>query len=234
MPSQLNPGSQLTPDTDFRGEFIRFCIAQGVLKFGSFVTKSGRSTPYFFNAGLFNTGAALDQLAQYYAKAIIASALQFDMLFGPAYKGIMLATATAMALSREPGDKGGRNLPFAFNRKEAKDHGEGGSIVGAPLSGRVLIVDDVMTAGTAVRESVEIIRAAGAIPAGVAISLDRMERGNSPLSAVQEVEKNYAMPVVSIANLDHLLTYLQHTPELRQNIDAISKYRKQYGVSHEF
>lgn len=223
----------MTPGADFRGEFIQFCIAQGVLKFGSFVTKSGRSTPYFFNAGLFNKGAALDRLAHFYAKAIIASSLQFDMLFGPAYKGIMLATATAMALSREPAGKGGRDLPFAFNRKEAKDHGEGGSIVGAPLSGRVLIVDDVMTAGTAVRESVEIIRAAGAIPAGVAISLDRMERGNSPLSAVQEVEKNYAMPVVSIANLDHLLAYLQHNPELRQNIEAISEYRKQYGASYE-
>ena len=233
MHSQSSSGSQLTPGTDFRGEFIQFCIAQGVLKFGSFVTKSGRSTPYFFNAGLFNSGAALDQLGQFYAKAIIASSLQFDMLFGPAYKGIMLATATTMALSREPAAKGGRDLPFAFNRKEAKDHGEGGSIVGAPLSGRVLIVDDVMTAGTAVRESVEIIRAAGAIPAGVAISLDRMERGSGALSAVQEVEKNYAMPVVSIANLDHLLAYLQHTPELRQNIEAISEYRKQYGASYE-
>lgn len=233
MPSQSSSGSHLTPDADFRGEFIQFCIAQGVLKFGSFITKSGRSTPYFFNAGLFNTGAALDRLAQFYAKAISASSLQFDMLFGPAYKGIMLATATAMALSREPAGKGGRDLPFAFNRKEAKDHGEGGSIVGAPLSGRVLIVDDVMTAGTAVRESVEIIRAAGAVPAGVAISLDRMERGSGPLSAVQEVEKNYAMPVVSIANLDHLLAYLQHTPELRQNIDTISEYRKQYGASYE-
>ncbi len=233
MHSQSSSGSQLTPGTDFRGEFIQFCIAQGVLKFGSFVTKSGRSTPYFFNAGLFNSGAALDQLGQFYAKAIIASSLQFDMLFGPAYKGIMLATATTMALSREPAAKGGRDLPFAFNRKEAKDHGEGGSIVGAPLSGRVLIVDDVMTAGTAVRESVEIIRAAGAIPAGVAISLDRMERGSGALSAVQEVEKNYAMPVVSIANLDHLLAYLQHTPKLRQNIEAISEYRKQYGASYE-
>jgi len=236
MPFQPSSGSQSTPGTagaDFRGEFIQFCIAQGVLKFGSFITKSGRSTPYFFNAGLFNTGAALDRLAHFYAKAIIASSLQFDMLFGPAYKGIMLATATAMALSREAADKGGRDLPFAFNRKEAKDHGEGGSIVGAPLSGRVLIVDDVMTAGTAVRESVEIIRAAGAIPVGVAISLDRMERGGGPLSAVQEVEKHYAMPVVSIADLDHLLAYLQHTPDLRQNIEAISKYRKQYGASHE-
>ena len=218
---------------DFRGEFIRFCIGQGVLRFGSFVTKSGRTTPYFFNAGLFNSGAALDRLAQFYAKAIIASGLQFDMLFGPAYKGIMLATATAMALSREPATQGGRDLPFAFNRKEAKDHGEGGSIVGSPLRGRVLIVDDVMTAGTAVRESLEIIRAAGAVPAGVAISLDRMERGTGALSAVQEVRREHGLPVVAIATLDHLLGFLQNDPALRQNIDAIQKYRDQYGAVHD-
>ena len=230
MPSQSSSVSTPGPGADFRGEFIRFCIAQGALKFGSFKTKSGRTTPYFFNAGLFNKGAALDRLAQFYAKAILASALDFDMLFGPAYKGIMLATATAMAISRETS---GRDLPFAFNRKEAKDHGEGGSIVGSPLAGRVLIVDDVMTAGTAVRESVDIIRAAGATPAGVAISLDRMERGSGALSAVQEVEKNYGMPVVCIANLDHLLAYLQDTPELRQNIEAIGEYRKEYGARYE-
>jgi orotate phosphoribosyltransferase len=233
MSSQSSSASTSGPSTDFRGEFIRFCIAQGVLKFGSFTTKSGRNTPYFFNAGLFNKGAALDRLAQFYAKAILASPLQYDMLFGPAYKGIMLATATAMAISREPAGQGGRDLPFAFNRKEAKDHGEGGSIVGSPLAGRVLIVDDVMTAGTAVRESVDIIRAAGATPAGVALSLDRMERGSGALSAVQEIEQNYAMPVVCIANLDHLLAYLQDTPELRQNIDAIKGYRKEYGASYE-
>lgn len=222
--------SQISSSLDFRGQFIEFCIAHGVLKFGSFVTKSGRSTPYFFNAGLFNKGAALDRLSQFYARAIIASGVEFDMLFGPAYKGIMLATATAMALSREPAAQGGRDVPFAFNRKEAKDHGEGGNIVGSPLKGRVLIVDDVMTAGTAVRESVDIIRAAGATPAGVALSLDRMERGSGPLSAVQEVEKTYGMPVVAIANLDHLLGYLQQSPELGQNIQAIADYRKQYGV----
>ena len=216
------PGST----ADFRQEFIRFCVAQGVLKFGSFVTKSGRTTPYFFNAGLFSTGAALDSLAQFYAKAILTSGLEFDMLFGPAYKGIMLAAATAMALARE-----GRDVPFAFNRKEAKSHGEGGNIVGAPLAGRVLIVDEVMTAGTAVRESVEIIRAAGATPAGVAVSLDRMERGTGALSAVQEVTRQYGMPVVPIANLDHLLAYLENAPELRQNIQAIAAYRQLYGVS---
>ena len=216
---------------DFRREFIAFCIAQGVLKFGRFTTKSGRETPYFFNAGLFNTGAALDKLAQFYAKAILASGLAFDMLFGPAYKGIVLASATAMALSRMNEGVPGRNLPFAYNRKEAKDHGEGGTVVGAPLAGRVLIVDDVMTAGTAVRESVSIIRAAGAAPAAVAISLDRMERGTGELSAVQEVHKLYGMPVVAIARLTDLLAYLQETPEFRQNVDAILKYRELYGIS---
>ena len=211
---------------DFRGEFIQFCIEQGVLKFGSFVTKSGRNSPYFFNAGLFNTGAALDRLAGFYAQAILASDLRFDMLFGPAYKGIILASATAMALSRE-----GKDLPFAFNRKEAKAHGEGGNIVGAPLAGRVLIVDDVMTAGTAVRESLDIIRAAGATPAGVAVSLDRMERGAGALSAVQEIEQTHGIRVLPIASLDHLLAYLEHTPELRQNMQAIREYRKQFGVT---
>ncbi len=217
---------------DFRREFIAFCVKQGVLKFGSFVTKSGRNTPYFFNAGLFNTGAALDSLAQFYAKAILASDVGFDMLFGPAYKGIVLASAVAVALSRGVDGKPGRNVPFAYNRKEAKDHGEGGSIVGAPLAGRVLIVDDVMTAGTAVRESVDIIRAAGAVPAAVAVSIDRMERGAGELSAVQEVGKQYGMPVIPIANLDDLLGFLEHAPELRQNIQAINAYRERYGVTN--
>ena len=217
---------------DFRREFIAFCVKQGVLKFGSFVTKSGRNTPYFFNAGLFNTGAALDRLAQFYAKAILASDVGFDMLFGPAYKGIVLASAVAVALSRGVDGKPGRNVPFAYNRKEAKDHGEGGSIVGAPLAGRVLIVDDVMTAGTAVRESVDIIRAAGAVPAAVAVSIDRMERGAGELSAVQEVGKQYGMPVIPIANLDDLLGFLEHAPELRQNIQAINAYRERYGVTN--
>jgi orotate phosphoribosyltransferase len=217
----------------FRRDFIAFCVSQGVLKFGSFTTKAGRQTPYFFNAGLFNTGAALDRLAQFYAKAIIASGLSFDMLFGPAYKGIVLASATAMALARGADGLPARDLPFAYNRKEAKDHGEGGSVVGAPLAGRVLIVDDVMTAGTAVRESVSIIRAAGATPAAVAISLDRMERGTGDLTAVQEVRALYAMPVVAIARLDDLLAYLQETPEFRQNVDAILKYRELYGTASD-
>ena len=225
--SSLDAAAVSGSTADFRQEFICFCVAQGVLKFGSFITKSGRATPYFFNAGLFNTGAALDSLAQFYAKAILVSGLKFDMLFGPAYKGIMLAAATAMALARE-----GHDVPFAFNRKETKVHGEGGNIVGAPLAGRVLIVDDVMTAGTAVRESVNIIRAAGATPAGVAVSLDRMERGTGTLSAVQEVIQQYGMPVVPIANLDHLLAWLENTPDLRQNIQAIADYRQLYGVTN--
>ncbi len=211
--------------SDFRKEFIAFCVEQGVIRFGSFVLKSGRTAPYFFNAGLFNTGAALDRLAQFYAKAIIASGLSFDMVFGPAYKGIALATATAMALSRE-----GRDVPFAFNRKEPKDHGEGGNIIGAPLAGRVLIVDDVMTAGTAVRESLDIIAAAGATPAGVAIALDRMERGKGDLSAVQEVQQNWNIPVVTIATLDDLFGFLEGSPAFRHTIPEVRKYRNSYGV----
>jgi orotate phosphoribosyltransferase len=213
--------------TDFRAEFIAFSIANGVLRFGTFVTKSGRTTPYFFNAGLFSTGGRLDRLAEFYALAIRHSGIAFDMLFGPAYKGIVLAAATAMALARA-----GRDVPYAYNRKEAKDHGEGGAVVGAPLAGRVLIVDDVMTAGTAVRESVALIRAAGAQPAGVAVCLDRMERGTGALSAVQEVEHDYGIPVVAIATLDDLLGYLQGEPRYEENLRAIAAYRKQYGVSN--
>jgi orotate phosphoribosyltransferase len=203
--------------TDYRHDFIAFCLASGVLRFGSFVTKSGRPSPYFFDAGLFNTGARLDRLAEFYALAIRASAIEFDMVFGPAYKGIVLAAAAAMALARH-----GRDVPYAFNRKEAKDHGEGGAVVGAPLAGRVLIVDDVMTAGTAVRESVAIIRAAGARPAGVAVCLDRMERGTGALSAVEEVERQYGMPVVAIATLDDLLGYLKGEPGHEESLEAIA------------
>jgi orotate phosphoribosyltransferase len=210
---------------DFRKDFIAFCIEQGVLKFGRFVMKSGRVSPYFFNAGLFNTGKALDRLAQFYAKAILASDVKFDMLFGPAYKGIVLAAGTAMVLARE-----GRNVPFAFNRKETKDHGEGGDIIGAPLAGSVLIVDDVMTAGTAVRELLEIIRGHGAVPAGVVISLDRMERGRGDVSAVQEVERQHGIPVIAIANLDDLMVFLQESAEFRQNLKAVGEYRKLYGA----
>ena len=212
---------------DFRKDFIAFCFEQGVLKFGQFVTKSGRTTPYFFNAGLFSTGASLERLAQFYAKAILASGVKFDMLFGPAYKGIVLAASTAIALARE-----GRDVAFAYNRKEAKDHGEGGELVGAPLAGRVLIVDDVLTAGTAVGESLRMITSRGATPAGVLISLDRMERGTGELSAIQEIEKHHGIPVISIASLDALVGWLGDRAEFRQNLQAIREYRQLYGVPH--
>ncbi|CAB1367743.1 orotate phosphoribosyltransferase [Denitratisoma oestradiolicum] len=210
---------------DFSREFIAFACAKGVLRFGEFTTKAGRLSPYFFNAGLFNDGDAMARLCDFYARTILASGIPFDTLFGPAYKGIPLATGIAISLSRL-----GRNVPYAYNRKEAKDHGEGGTLVGAPLAGRVLIADDVISAGTSVRESVELIRAAGAIPAGVVIALDRQERGSGTLSAVQEVEQNYGMPVVPVATLDNLIDYLQGNPELERNLDAVIRYRNQYGI----
>src|SRR5574344_720243 len=200
---------------DFRQDFIEFALACKVLRFGEFKSKAGRMSPYFFNAGLFNDGASLGRLAGFYAKAAQTGGVAFDMLFGPAYKGIPLVAAIAVALAAQ-----GQNYAFAFNRKEAKDHGEGGNIVGAPLSGRVLIVDDVISAGTSVRESVELIRAAGAQPAGVAIALDRMERGLGVLSAVQEVERDFGLPVIAVANLEHLMTYLQDHPELEAHREA--------------
>ncbi len=210
---------------DFRQEFIEFALAQNVLRFGEFKTKAGRLSPYFFNAGLFNDGAALDRLSQFYAKAIQASGIPVDMLYGPAYKGIPLVSVTALALARS-----GRNLPFAFNRKEVKDHGEGGNIIGTPLSGRVLIIDDVISAGTSVRESVEIIREAGATPCGVVIALDRMERGTGSLSAVQEVEQDYRIPVVAVASLDDLMAYLKQRPDFAVHEAAVARYRQEYGV----
>ena len=209
----------------FRQDFIAFALEQDVLRFGEFKTKAGRLSPYFFNAGLFNDGESLGRLAEFYATAIRDSGVGFDMLFGPAYKGIPLAATTAVALARV-----GRNVPFAFNRKEAKDHGEGGTLIGAPLSGRVLIIDDVISAGTSVRESVELIRAAGAMPAAVAIALDRMERGTGARSAVQEVEADYGIPVVSIANLKDLLVYLNGRPDFSAHRAAVTRYREQYGV----
>lgn len=212
--------------TDTTQDFIRFAIDKQVLRFGEFKTKAGRLSPYFFNAGLFNDGESLMKLGEFYAAAIIKSGIRFDMLFGPAYKGITLAASIAIALARQ-----GRNLPYAYNRKEAKDHGEGGTVVGAPLHGRVLIVDDVISAGTSVRESVDIIRAAGATPAGVAIAIDRQEKGLGELSAVQEVERENGLPVCSIANLDGLIKYLQNQPDMAQNLLAIEHYRKQYGSS---
>ncbi|MBS1157463.1 MAG: orotate phosphoribosyltransferase [Proteobacteria bacterium] len=211
--------------TDFRREFIKFAVEQRVLRFGEFITKAGRASPYFFNAGLFYTGSALGSLSRFYAKAALASGLQFDVLFGPAYKGITLAAATSVALA-----DAGRDTPFCYNRKEAKDHGEGGVLVGAPLKGRVLIIDDVISAGTSVRESVEMIRAAGAEPAGVLIALDRRERGQGELSAVQEVERDYGMPVISIASLDDLLGFLADQPEMVENLVRVEQYRKQYGI----
>ncbi len=213
---------------NFRQDFIRFAVAQKVLCFGEFQTKAGRLSPYFFNAGLFNDGSALRALSQFYAQAIQASNVPFDMLFGPAYKGIPLAAGTAIALAEQ-----GRNVPYSYNRKEAKDHGEGGTTVGAKLQGRVLIIDDVISAGTSVRESIHIIQAAGAQPCGVVIALDRMERGQGALSAVQEVRQQYDIPVIAIASLDDLLSYLQDSPDMQANLRATQQYRTQYGVDHD-
>jgi orotate phosphoribosyltransferase len=212
-------------DQRFRQEFIEFALARKVLRFGEFKTKAGRLSPYFFNAGLFNDGEALSQLGEFYAKAILSSAVPFDLLFGPAYKGIPLVTATAVALARM-----GRNVPFAFNRKEAKDHGEGGTLVGAPVAGGVLIVDDVISAGTSVRESVELIRGAGARPAGVVIALDRMERGQGALSATQEVQQTFQIPVISIATLSDLVAYLSGQQQMARELQAVARYREEYGA----
>ncbi|MDP2793255.1 MAG: orotate phosphoribosyltransferase [Sulfurisoma sp.] len=205
---------------------MAFACNKGVLRFGEFKTKAGRLSPYFFNAGLFDDGASLARLCDFYAEAILAANMGYDMLFGPAYKGIPLAAGTAIALAGR-----GRNLPFCFNRKEAKDHGEGGTLIGAKLAGRVLILDDVISAGTSIRESVDIIRAAGATPAGVVIALDRQERGTSELSAVQEVEKSYGMPVVAVATLTDLIGYLRGHAELERNLDAVTRYRENHGVA---
>ncbi|SFM02263.1 orotate phosphoribosyltransferase [Marinobacter zhejiangensis] len=210
---------------DYQQEFIDFAISRNVLRFGEFTLKSGRISPYFFNAGLFNTGDDLLQLSRAYAAALQRSQLDYDIIFGPAYKGIPLATATAMALAAE-----GDNRPFAFNRKEKKDHGEGGNIVGSALTGKVLIVDDVITAGTAIRESIDLIHAAGATPAGVLIALDRQERGNGELSAIQEVEQEFGIPVVSIIQLDQVLDYLKARPDFSVHADNVAQYRQSYGI----
>jgi orotate phosphoribosyltransferase len=209
---------------DFRQQFVAFAIRSKVLSFGEFKTKAGRLSPYFFNAGLFNDGASLGELSRYYAQAALASKIAFDMLFGPAYKGITLASATAIALAEF-----GHNVPFCFNRKESKDHGEGGKVIGAPLAGRVLIVDDVISAGTSVRESVEIIRAEGGTPAGVLIALDRMERGQGALSATQEVSRSFGIPVSAIATLDDVTGYLSRQANQGENLSRIETYRKEYG-----
>ena len=212
--------------SDFRQEFIEFAISRNVLCFGEFKTKAGRMSPYFFNAGLFNDGDSLRKLGQFYAKAILAAQLPFDMLFGPAYKGIPLVSAIAISLAEN-----GYNYPFCFNRKEVKDHGEGGKLVGAPLAGRVLIVDDVISAGISVRESVNHIRISGAIPCGVIIALDRMERGNEELSATQEIQHAYGIQVTSIVNLEDITNYLRHRKNLEHNLRAGESYRGQYGVA---
>ena len=210
----------------YQKEFIRFALETGVLRFGEFVLKSGRRSPYFFNAGLFNTGGRLERLGHFYAEAIAASELVFDMLFGPAYKGIPLVSATAIALAREQG----RDLPWCFNRKEVKDHGEGGQLVGAPLAGRVLIVDDVITAGTAIRESLAIIEAHGARPAGVVVALDRQEKGEDERSAIQQLEDEAGVPVVSIVALEQLVEFLRDDPAMQAHLEAIEAYRAAYGV----
>jgi orotate phosphoribosyltransferase len=210
----------------YKREFIELALELGVLRFGEFTLKSGRVSPYFFNAGLFNTGYAAAKLGRFYAEAIAVSDVQFDMLFGPAYKGIPLATLAASSLAEQHDI----DVPYSFNRKEAKAHGEGGSIVGAPLSGRVLIVDDVITAGTAVREAYQIITAAGAEVTGLVISLDRQERGQGPYSAVQELKQSLDIPVISIVQLDDLIDILEESSEYEEFLAPVLSYRKQYGV----
>jgi len=210
---------------DYQQKFIEFAIRRDALRFGEFTLKSGRTSPYFFNAGLFNTGEDLLELSKAYAAALERSGLNYDIIFGPAYKGIPLATVTAMALASN-----GINKPFAFNRKEKKDHGEGGNIVGAPLQGNVLIVDDVITAGTAIRESMDLIKNAGARPAGVLIALDRQERGAGELSAIQEVQDTFGIPVVSIIKLDQVLDYLNNRPGFEDHAASVASYRQKYGI----
>jgi len=210
----------------YQHDFFDFAINCNVLRFGEFTLKSGRLSPYFFNSGLFNDGAAIAELGRYYAAAIQNSGLDFDMLYGPAYKGIPLAIATVIALN----DQHQRNVPYAFNRKEAKDHGEGGTIVGSPLQGRILVIDDVISAGTSVRESAEIIKQADAELAGVSIALDRQERGQGETSAIQEVERDYGIQVISIANLENLKSYLGKKPDMGDSLARIKEYQQQYGT----
>ncbi|EXJ17172.1 orotate phosphoribosyltransferase [Imhoffiella purpurea] len=211
---------------EYQRDFLNFATEIGALKFGEFTLKSGRKSPYFFNAGLFDTGSRLARLARAYGHCIQASGIEFDVLYGPAYKGIPLAAATSVALATELG----RETPYAFNRKEAKDHGEGGLIVGTPLAGRILVIDDVITAGTSVRESVEIIRAAGATPAAVVIALDRQERGQGKRSAVEEVTEIFGIPVLSILTLADLIAYLEVSPDEEHRLQTMRDYRQLYGV----
>ncbi|WP_422411971.1 MULTISPECIES: orotate phosphoribosyltransferase [unclassified Endozoicomonas] len=212
---------------DYQREFLDFALQEQVIRFGEFTLKSGRKSPYFFNAGLFNTGEAISKMGQFYAHALVNSGIEYDILFGPAYKGIPLATTTAVALSEHHD----LNTPLCFNRKEVKEHGEGGNIVGAPLEGRVIIVDDVITAGTAVREVMEIINQSPASPAGVMVALDRQEKGKGELSAIQEVERDFSIPVVSIVTLNDLLSYAEENKDIKMHAPAIREYRERYGVS---
>ena len=229
----VDVGAQTSGQGQLAQDFVRFAVESGVLRFGEFKTKAGRLSPYFFNAGLFDDGLKMGRLAEFYAKALVASGIEFDMVFGPAYKGIPLAATVAVELARL-----GRNVPFAYNRKEAKDHGEGGTLVGAPLKGRVLIVDDVMSAGTAARESIAIIRAAGATPHAVAIALDRQEKATEngqdvDHSAVQYVREQLGMQVCAIARLADLLLFLEHSGqgEIRAHHEKVLAYRQRYGVN---
>ncbi len=211
---------------DYQKQFIQYSLDCGVLKFGEFHLKSGRISPYFFNTGLFDSGAKLAKLGEFYAQALIQSGIQVDILYGPAYKGIPLVSAASIAYAHIQN----QDIPFAFNRKEAKDHGEGGILVGAPLKGKVLILDDVITAGTSVRESVQIIHQAGATPAGVLIALDRQEQGSNPISAIQEVSEQFSMPVLSIVSLEHIITFIETDQAYKENISAIKEYQKKYGI----
>jgi orotate phosphoribosyltransferase len=211
---------------EYQQDFLRLALAVGALQFGEFVLKSGRVSPYFFNAGLFNSGARLARLGQCYAQAIIHSEIQCDVLYGPAYKGIPIAAATSIALA----DHHHRDIPYAFNRKEAKDHGEGGVIIGSPLAGRVLILDDVISAGTSVRESVALIQAKGAEPAGVVIALDRQEKGIDNQSAVAQVETGLGLPVIALVRLEHLISYLTTSPQYAASLESLRSYQQCYGV----
>lgn len=210
----------------YQREFIEFALNKQVLRFGEFTLKSGRTSPYFFNAGLFNTGGDLARLGRFYASALVDSNIDFDLLFGPAYKGIPIATTTAVALA----DHHNKDLPYCFNRKEAKTHGEGGSLVGSPLEGKVMLVDDVITAGTAIRESMEIIKAHGAELSGVLIALDRQEKGKGELSAIQEVERDFGTKVISIVTLTDLITYLEEQPDMADSLATIKQYQEDYGI----
>jgi orotate phosphoribosyltransferase len=212
---------------DYQREFIEFALDHEVLRFGEFTLKSGRTSPYFFNAGLFNTGERLAGLGSFYASAVVASGLEFDVLLGPAYKGIPIASATAVQLANDHG----RDVPWCFNRKEAKDHGEGGLIVGSPLDGRVLVVDDVITAGTAIREVMEIVDTAGAKAVGIVVAVDRQERGQADLSAIQEVERDFGVTVISIITLSQIIEYVEETGRHAEHLDAIRGYREEFGIT---